>query len=1137
MSISTQSRRDVFRTVEQRQKGIQVQEEQNPKLQALVHPHIHSFNNLLGEGMARCVKDLEPRIIKDSQGNTFKFWIDDFQVARPMIPEKNVYALNRFIYPSECRERGGTYKGKMQIWFCYSINGGPVVRELRSIGMLPIMVKSARCNLGNFNAKQMVQHHEDAEELGGYFIINGIGRIIRLLIATRRHYVLGLDRSSFTKRGSRYTTFGCIIRCVRPDESAQTITVHYLTEGDCTFRFHFRKREYLIPSMIVLRAFMDASDKDIYTLLMQGKEDSTWMAQRVEGVLRDHARRKLYTPEQCLAFLGARFHVALGAEVEELSDVEVGRYLLKKVAFIHLTNNVDKFNLLIFMLRKCLALASGECCPDNTDSPMNQEVLLPGHLFQMYLKEKLDDYLSAIRLAIAIDIRREEPDKIIDLTDTLYIKKIMSRVPNDLGKKMEYMLATGNIVSTTGLDLQQAAGFTIVAENLNFYRYISHFRAIHRGQFFTELRTTSVRKLLPEAWGFLCPVHTPDGAPCGLLNHLSYTCEVVTDIHSDVSKLPSLLVALGMSPNIPKVKPSSTSLSVFLDGRIIGNVEPEGLRPLANKLRLLKVHGREMIPKHLEIACVAVTNQGQYPGLYLFSSCSRMSRAVTHLQSKQKEWIGTFEQVYLDVAITDEEIVEGVTTHQEISPTSMLSLLANLTPFSDFNQSPRNMYQCQMAKQTMGTPTHAYNHKTDNKMYRLQTGQTPIVRPAIHDEFDLDNNPNGVNAIVAVIAYTGYDMEDAMIINKSAYERGFGYGTVYKHEFIDLNELRKPGESVRYRFGVLDRRATKGKLDHDGLPYIGTRLEKGDPYYCVIDETTETAKIHFYKGGETAFVEEVRIIGSENGDQELQKVGIKLRVPRPPIIGDKFSSRHGQKGVLSQRYPQVDLPFTESGMSPDVIINPHAFPSRMTIGMLVESMAGKSGALHGLCQDATPFKFSENFSAVDYFGEQLLKAGYNYYGNEPMYSGVTGTEMPADIYIGVVYYQRLRHMVSDKFQVRTTGPVHALTQQPIKGRKLGGGIRLGEMERDSLLAHGVSMVLNDRLMNCSDHSYTYVCKLCGSLVSPIAEPSTSVVAKPKIVCRMCETNQGISLIAVPYVFRYLTNELLSMNVRLTLHLS
>ncbi|KAJ2812164.1 hypothetical protein FBU31_007642, partial [Coemansia sp. 'formosensis'] len=324
-----------------------------------------------------------------------------------------------------------------------------------------------------------------------------------------------------------------------------------------------------------------------------------------------------------------------------------------------------------------------------------------------------------------------------------------------------------------------------------------------------------------------------------------------------------------------------------------------------------------------------------------------------------------------------------------------------------------------------------------------------------------------------------------------------------------------------------------------------------------------------YKG-EPGFVETVRLLAG-GLDDELQAIAVTFRIPRSPIIGDKFSSRHGQKGVCSVKFPAIDMPFTETGMQPDVIINPHAFPSRMTIGMFVESIAAKAGALHGLCQDATPFQFDETHTAADYFGEQLRAAGYNYHGSEPMYSGVTGQEMRADIYIGVVYYQRLRHMVSDKYQVRTTGSVNPLTHQPVKGRKKGGGIRLGEMERDALIAHGAAYFLQDRLMNCSDYSLAYVCRTCGSILSPIAAPATSHIVDLSggdgektqsftglsaaeasaimaaagssvhagrgpldLSCRLCQTPDAITMVALPFVFRYLATELMSMNMKVKL---
>ena len=241
------------------------------------------------------------------------------------------------------------------------------------------------------------------------------------------------------------------------------------------------------------------------------------------------------------------------------------------------------------------------------------------------------------------------------------------------------------------------------------------------------------------------------------------------------------------------------------------------------------------------------------------------------------------------------------------------------------------------------------------------------------------------------------------------------------------------------------------------------------------------------------------------------------------------------------------MPFTETGITPDVIINPHAFPSRMTIGMLIESLAGKGGAMNGKFIDVTPFDKYEDDDVVHYYGKELLKHGYNYYGNEVMYSGIQGEMMKVDIYLGLVYYQRLRHMVSDKSQARAKGAVDALTQQPVKGRKKMGGIRFGEMERDSLLAHGASFCLNDRLMRCSDYSEGYVCTKCGSILSTYlnreilkkdvnirdqAEKNKATFAvSEKVYCRACDTYE-CKKVALPFVLRYMTNELAAMNIRL-----
>ncbi|KAG0281790.1 hypothetical protein BGZ95_010443 [Linnemannia exigua] len=1047
---------------------------QTPALQELVAPHIEAFNSLMefGKGsksglLDLAIQDIGPKAVFDMHGgglgNKLTFWVDEITLNKPMLSEKERNSTTRQIYPTEARERLNTYKGRLQAKLAWRVNDGPVVVETRDMGLVPVMIRSNRCNLEGAFPKELIKHHEESEEFGGYFLVNGIEKLIRLLIVPRRNHVIALIRSSFTNRGPTYSTFGTAIRCTRPDQTSQTNTVHYLTDGGSMLRFAWRKQEYLVPTMLVLKALIDTSDKEIFDSVMLGDLQNTFLTDRVELMLRSFKTYNLHTREQCLAYLGDKFRVVMNFP-EDYTDVEVGEGLLRKIVLVHLKNNRDKFNLLIFMIRKVYALVAGECSPDNPDSPQHQEVLLGGHLYGSIIKEKIEDWLNGIRAQINQDVRRKVVG--VDFMNNQYFTKTLLKTSGlqDIGQKMAYFLATGNLVSNTGLDLQQATGYTIVAEKL--------------------LRRVEDNN----SWGFLCPVHTPDGSPCGLLNHLSHTCKVITQ-PADVSRLPAILASLGVSQTLVPARGQKT-IVVQLDGRIVGYCSSDEAKKVADALRHYKVSGTHQgaIPLDVELGYVPISHGGQYPGLYIFSSPARMMRPVRYLANGKTDMVGSFEQ-------------------------------------------------CQMGKQTMGTPATAIKYRTDNKMYRLQTGQTPIVRPALHDTYGMDGFPNGMNAVVAVISYTGYDMEDAMILNKSSHERGFGYGTIYKSEIVDLGDFRVRGEPVLHHFGLgLDApRGWREKLDNDGLPCIGVTLKEGDPICAYIDDTTGKTSIKKYKGLEEGIVDEVRLLGSDNGDTELQKIHIKLRITRSPIIGDKFSSRHGQKGVCSQKWPSIDMPFSESGIQPDVIINPHAFPSRMTIGMFVESLAGKSGALHGMAQDATPFTYNETFTAADYFGEQLKAAGYNYHGNEPMYSGITGQEFKVDIYLGVVYYQRLRHMVSDKYQVRTTGPVHNLTMQPVKGRKRAGGIRFGEMERDSLLAHGVSYLLQDRLMNCSDYSICNVCTKCGSITSPISTHASGALSGVReIECRACQTSQAIDQIALPYVFRYLATELMSMGIKVTL---
>lgn len=1162
--MGAQLRTAEFRTLEREKRFQNPPKDKSafPLLQEAVKPHIGSFNALTegpGNGILNiAVKDIGSKTVFDSNdpdrtGNKLRIRVDSVQLSKPAVPTSDKLSVDRKTWPSEARERMVSYRGRLRLKVAWSVNDEPEITEVRDAGLVPIMISSNRCHLEGLSPDQLVLHKEESDELGGYFVVNGIEKLIRMLIVQRRNHPMAIIRPSFANRGASYSPFGVQIRAVRPDQTSQTNVLHYLNDGNVTFRFSWKKSEYLIPVVMILKALIETNDREIFDGIVGSDVDNSFLTDRLELLLRTYKNYNLHSNQETLAYLGDKFRAVFGA-TPDVSDVDVGKEIIQRIVLVHLDDNRDKFRMLLFMIRKLYTLVAGDCAPDNPDSAQHQEVLLGGFLYGMIIKEKIDEYLSNIKAQVQSDVNRGVA---VNFDDRKYMTRVFQRTNENIGQKLQYFLSTGNLVSQSGLDLQQVSGYTVVAEKINFHRFISHFRMVHRGSFFAQLKTTTVRKLLPESWGFLCPVHTPDGSPCGLLNHFAHKCDISTSA-IDVSKVPEALSQLGVSP--PHVFVAGPSVCcVQLDGKIVGWTSHEQAKIVAQTLRYWKVEGSHGLPLSLEVGYVPPSTKGQYPGLFLFGGQARMMRPVRYLPLDKQDIVGPFEQVYMDIAVTPEEIQNNTHTHVEYTPTNILSILANLTPFSDFNQSPRNMYQCQMGKQTMGTPGVALCHRSDNKLYRLQTGQTPIVKANLYDEYGMDNFPNGTNAVVAVISYTGYDMDDAMIINKSADERGFGYGTIYKVEKVDLSESRRRGDPISktFGFGTDDWPKEWSKtLDTDGLPLIGARVEEGDPIVAFFDETVGKTRVKTYHSSEGAYIEEVKLLGDDAGDSEFQQLTIKYRVTRSPLIGDKFSSRHGQKGVCSRKWPAIDLPFTETGMQPDVIINPHAFPSRMTIGMFVESLAGKSGALHGIAHDATPWKFSESDTPADYFGEQLRKAGYNYHGNEPMYSGATGEELRCDIYIGVVYYQRLRHMVNDKFQVRSTGPVNSLTMQPVKGRKRGGGIRVGEMERDALIGHGTAFMLQDRLLNSSDYTQTPICRDCGSLLSS----QTSVPrigSSASIRCRNCSTKlanvkkfvedseiwedgQGTkyagggntTTVAIPFVLKYLDSELAAMGIRM-----
>lgn len=390
----------------------------HPQLGELATPHIESFNTLFSHGSAmglldRALLDIPHMVVFDGlktdridERNKLQMWVSSAAVAKPM--------LNELVYPSECRERGASYKAKMQLKLNWSVNGGPVSSSVKSLGYLPIMVKSTKCNLDAKSPRQLVEHHEDPDEFGGYFISNGIERLIRLLIVPRRNHPTAIIRPSFQNRGHTYSPYGVQMRCVRPDQTSQTVTIHYCTDGAVTLRFSYRKNEYMVPILLVLRSLCDASDLEIFERLTMGYSDNTFLVDRVEMLIRSFQRYTIYTRSAALDYLGSKFAVMIDSP-EDSNNEQVGVEFLKRVILVHLKDSRAKFDMLIFMMQKLYSLVEGTYGADNPDSLQFQETLLPGHLFLSIIKEKVSDWLGAIKIQILTDLRRNK--SVVDFKD------------------------------------------------------------------------------------------------------------------------------------------------------------------------------------------------------------------------------------------------------------------------------------------------------------------------------------------------------------------------------------------------------------------------------------------------------------------------------------------------------------------------------------------------------------------------------------------------------------------------------------------------------------------------------------------------------------------------------------------------
>ncbi|GBN90523.1 DNA-directed RNA polymerase I subunit RPA2, partial [Araneus ventricosus] len=465
---------------------------------------------------------------------------------------------------------------------------------------------------------------------------------------------IAMQRNSWKKRGDLFTEYGVAVRSVRKDQSGVNLVMHYLSDGTVKLMFTYKREMYIVPVMIILKALVNEVDYYIYKQLIKGKEKDRFFQGCIKTMLRKMVSEGIYFQEQALNYLGEKFAVKLNLP-SWYSPAEIAKFLLDQCICVHLETGEEKFNFLVLMIQKLFAVVKNECALESADNLMSQEILTPGSLYLIVLKERLYSWLTSVR----VNIEKKLKSAKISVLTLAVMRDCFAR-SMDITRSVENVLATGNFVPRYESSLQQNTGLVIVADKLNFWRYLSHFRAVHRGAFFAQMRTTTVRKLLPEAWGFLCPVHTPDGTPCGLLNHMALTCEVVS---SEPSKdhLYNLFCKYGMIPSDDPISVHSEFYTVMFDGKLVGRVLEKMAHNFVMKLRSLKSLGEQKVPNHMEICFIPRTKHAsQFPGIFIFTTLARMMRPVKNLITNATELIGTMEQVYLHVALKPEDVVPGV---------------------------------------------------------------------------------------------------------------------------------------------------------------------------------------------------------------------------------------------------------------------------------------------------------------------------------------------------------------------------------------------------------------------------------------------------------------------------------------------